>query len=151
MGLKSNQNAPVVAQGDNELLSLTTRIVSAYVERNQVPMQDVPGIVRSVHTALYEISGGGKSPDKANALKPAVSVKRSISQDYIVCLEDGVKLRMLKRYLRTHYDMSPEDYRKKWGLPHDYPMVAPSYAKMRSVFAKKIGLGKIPTKRRKKT
>ena len=124
-------------------LKMATDIVAAYVGNNDVKSDDVPGIIRSVHNALKEAEQGGG--DGAEAQKPAVSVKKSITPDYLICLEDGRKLKMLKRHLRTTYGITPEAYRAKWGLPADYPMVAPNYAKKRSEFAKKIGLGQKST------
>jgi predicted transcriptional regulator len=124
-----------------ELLRLGTGIVAAYVSRNAVPADDVPDIIRTVHTALSGLSRFGSAPVDERP-KPAVSIGRSVQHDFIVCLEDGKKLKMLKRYLRSRYDMSPDDYRKRWGLSPDYPMVAPAYAARRSDFAKKIGLGR---------
>jgi len=122
------------------LLSASAEIVSAYVAQNQLQPTAIPDLIRSVHTAL---SGLGESKTVSTERpKPAVPIARSVQHDHIVCLEDGVKLKMLKRYLRSHYDMSPEDYRRRWGLPPEYPMVAPAYAERRSEFAKKIGLGK---------
>jgi predicted transcriptional regulator len=112
--------------------------VVAYVSNNQVPVTDLPILIRTVHSALGALLTGG---DIGQLLKPAVPVKKSITDGHIVCLEDGKKLKMLKRYLRTRYSLSPEEYRAKWGLPADYPMVAPNYAAQRSEFAKKIGLG----------
>jgi predicted transcriptional regulator len=126
----------------DHLLQLATGIVSSYVSHNQVPMSEVPTILKSVHSVLAGIVSGTVS-DSSTA-KPAVSVKKSIGDDFIICLEDGKKLKMLKRYLRSNYNMSPEEYRAKWGLPADYPMVAPAYARQRSEFAKKIGLGRVP-------
>jgi predicted transcriptional regulator len=125
----------------DHLLQLATGIVSSYVSHNQVPMTEVPTILKSVHS----VSRGNlrHATEGTAAGKPAVSVK-SIGDDFIICLEDGKKLKMLKRYLRSNYNMSPEEYRAKWGLPADYPMVAPAYARQRSEFAKKIGLGRVP-------
>jgi len=124
-----------------ELLRLGTGIVAAYVSRNAVTAEAVPDIIRSVHQALQGISrGAAPAPDERP--RPAVPIGRSIQHDFIVCLEDGKKLKMLKRYLRSRYNMSPDDYRKRWGLPADYPMVAPAYAARRSDFAKQIGLGR---------
>ena len=115
-------------------------IVAAYVSNNSVTAAQVPEVISTVYGSLTSLdSGGGAAPEPA---KPAVSVRRSVTPDYIVCLEDGKKLKMLKRHLRAAYDMSPEEYRAKWGLPADYPMVAPNYAAQRSAFAKKIGLGR---------
>ena len=124
-----------------ELVELTAEIVSAYVSKNSVPVTDLPGLINDVHDALSRASGrNGGQPDREE-LKPAVAVKKSVMPDYIVCLEDGKKFKSLKRHLRTHYDLSPEEYRDKWGLPHDYPMVAPNYAAARSDLAKRMGLG----------
>ncbi|GAB4121273.1 MAG: MucR family transcriptional regulator [Rhodothalassiaceae bacterium] len=127
-------------QNDEYKLQLVTDIVTAYVSHNSVPANDLPEVIRTVHRTLEGLSRDQEKVEKED-LKPAVPIKKSVSDDYIVCLEDGKKLKMLKRYLRTRYDMTPEDYREKWGLPADYPMVAPSYAAKRSAFAKKIGLG----------
>lgn len=124
-----------------DLLRLGSAIVAAYVSRNAVAAEAVPDIIRTVHKALEGLSRD-PPPAPEERRKPAVSVGRSIQQDYIVCLEDGKKLKMLKRYLRSRYDLSPDEYRQRWGLPPDYPMVAPAYAARRSDFAKKIGLGR---------
>jgi predicted transcriptional regulator len=124
-----------------ELLRLGSGIVAAYVSRNTVAADAVPDIIRTVHQALESLSRGA-APATEERPKPAVPVGRSVQQDFIVCLEDGKKLKMLKRYLRSRYDMSPDDYRRRWGLPADYPMVAPAYAARRSDFAKQIGLGR---------
>lgn len=123
-----------------EVVRLTADVIAAYVSNNEVSPTDLPELIRSVHTALGGI-GGAEAAQPAEKQKPAVPIKRSVTPDYIVCLEDGKRLKMLKRYLRSHYDMSPEDYRAKWNLPADYPMVAPNYSKQRSQFAKDIGLG----------
>jgi len=123
---------------DVELIELTAQIVSAYVGQNAVDSADLPGLIKRVHQSLDEL---GTKDDANEPLKPAVPIKKSITNDYLVCLEDGEKFRSLRRHLRSKYDMSPEEYRSKWGLPHDYPMVAPSYAKQRSELAKKMGLG----------
>ena len=127
--------------GTLDILGLSAGIVAAYVAQNTVAKSDVPNLIRSVHGALAALSTS-QAPVPTEKAKPAVPVSRSVHHDYIVCLEDGKRLKMLKRYLRTHYDMSPEDYRRKWSLPGDYPMVAPAYAERRSDFAKQIGLGK---------
>ncbi len=126
-------------------LNQVTEIVSAYVSNNSVPTNQLSELITSVHQGLVNV--GEKPPE---TLKPVVPIKRSVTPDYIVCLEDGKKLKMLKRHLRTSYNLSPEEYRKKWGLPNDYPMVAPKYAAQRSELAKKIGLGKSRRKGRKK-
>jgi predicted transcriptional regulator len=128
-----------MAMDKSETLHLTTDIVSAFVSNNSVPAAELQELLLNTYNTLTNLSGSGE-PEPTNQ-KPAVPIKKSITDDYIICLEDGKKLKMLKRYLRTQYDMSPEDYRRKWNLPADYPMVAPSYAKRRSEFAKQIGLG----------
>jgi len=115
-------------------------IVSAYVSANSVAAQDIPGLIRTVHAALKEVSGAAPSVADS-AQEPAVAIKKSVTPDYIICLEDGKKFKSLKRHLRTRYGMTPEEYRTKWSLPHDYPMVAPNYAKERSNLAKRMGLG----------
>ena len=123
------------------LLESTVEIVAAFVERNPVAPEALPGLIASVHAALSGL-GAPAPPPVVKELVPAVPVKKSITNDFIICLEDGKKFKSLKRHLRTAYDMSPEEYRTKWGLPSDYPMVAPSYAASRSELAKKIGLGR---------
>jgi predicted transcriptional regulator len=128
---------------ENDVLALSADIVAAYVGQNTISAAAIPDIIRSVHQALASLGkGSGEPPPPAEKQKPAVPVSRSVQHDFIVCLEDGKKLKMLKRYLRSRFDLSPEDYRRKWGLPPDYPMVAPAYAARRSDFAKKIGLGR---------
>mgnify|MGYP001809782411 CR=1 FL=1 len=126
-----------------ELLQFGADIVSAYVTRNQVSASSLPELIRTVHQTLSGLGdAAAAAPPPTGRQKPAVPISRSVQHDHIVCLEDGKKLTMLKRYLRARYDMSPEEYRRKWGLPPEYPMVAPAYAERRSDFAKKIGLGK---------
>jgi predicted transcriptional regulator len=128
------------------LVTLTADIVAAHVSNNSVAVSDLPLLISNVHGALAIL--GAKAPEpEVKKQEPAVSVRSSIKPDYIVCLEDGKKLKMLKRHLMTHYQMTPEQYRAKWNLPADYPMVAPNYAEQRRTLAKKIGLG---TKRRKR-
>lgn len=122
-----------------ELLRMTTDIVASYLAHNSMPAENVAGLIKSVHETMSGISEEAEKP--APKAKPAVPVSKSVADDYIVCLEDGKKLKMLKRYLRSQYDMSPDDYRRKWNLPSDYPMVAPAYSRKRSQFAKDIGLG----------
>lgn len=131
---------------------MVAKVVAAYVSNNPVPVTDLPGLVKSVHGTLDALAGR-TTPDPAALQKPAVPIRKSIGTDYIVCLEDGRRLKMLKRYLRSRYKLSPEEYRAKWGLPPDYPMVAPNYAAQRSAFAKKIGLGRTSSKakQRKRT
>lgn len=120
------------------LIALTAQIVSAYVVNNEIEHDDLPSLINSVHNSL---NGLDAEKTQKTDLKPAVSIKKSITDDYLICLEDGEKFKSLRRHLRSKYDMSPEEYREKWGLPHDYPMVAPSYARQRSALAKKMGLG----------
>jgi predicted transcriptional regulator len=122
------------------LVELTTEIVAAYVSNNTVVSSDLPGLISDIHQALSRVVHK-VDPLEPEELKPAVPVKRSVTPDYLICLEDGKKFKSLKRHLRTHYKLSPEDYRAKWNLPHDYPMVAPNYAAARSQLAKKMGLG----------
>ena len=122
------------------LLDNTTRIVEAYVSNNQVEIKDVPLLIAEVHAALGRLTQDQPPPVRTE-LKPAVPARKSVMPDYIICLEDGKKFKSLKRHLRTHYNLSPEEYREKWSLPHDYPMVAPNYARARSELAKKMGLG----------
>lgn len=126
------------------LITLTADIVSAHVSNNSVAVNDLPTLIQNVHNALSGLGGRAEEPEVKQ--EPAVSVRSSIKPDYIVCLEDGKKLKMLKRHLMTHYQMTPDQYRQKWGLNADYPMVAPNYAEQRRTLAKKIGLG---TKRRR--
>ncbi len=135
------QNSDHQSLKSDEVLKLATEIVAAYVSNNPIPVSEVPAMIKSVHSTLGGLSGTFQSEIQTGQ-KPAVPVKRSVNADYIVCLEDGKRLKMLKRYLRSNYNMTPEEYRAKWGLPADYPMVAPNYAAQRSEFAKKIGLGR---------
>lgn len=132
------------ALNPEELLSLTSDIVAAHVSNNTVAVSDLPGLIEQVYKTLSSVGGAGEAA--ADRPTPAVPIKKSITPDFIVCLEDGKKLKMLKRHLKTAYDMTPDEYRERWGLPSDYPMVAPNYAKQRSKLAKAIGLG---TQRRK--
>ena len=129
-------------------IELTAEIVSAYVSNNTVPASEIPSLISQIHAALSRVSGkSGDAP--AEQLKPAVSVKKSVTPEHIVCLEDGKKFKSLKRHLRTQYDMTPEQYREKWGLGADYPMVAPNYAAARSQLAKQMGLGQQRRRRAK--
>jgi predicted transcriptional regulator len=128
----------------SELLALTAEIVAAHVSNNKLDASELPGLIRQVYGTLAGIGGNGaamreKAPERPT---PAVAVKKSVMPDYIICLEDGKKLKMLKRHLMSHYGLTPEQYRERWGLPADYPMVAPNYALQRRALAKKIGLGK---------
>lgn len=126
---------------DNALLRMTADIVSAYVSKNVLAAQQIPDVINTVYSSL---NGLNTQPREAptEPLKPAVSIRKSVTPEYIICLEDGKKLKMLKRHLRSTYNMSPDEYRARWGLPPDYPMVAPNYAAQRSEFAKRIGLGR---------
>ncbi len=126
----------------SDLIGLTGEIVSAYVARNNIQISDLPALISSVHQTLSSAGQPQAASEPAVELKPAVPVKKSVTADYIVCLEDGEKLKMLKRHLMSTYGLTPDEYRVKWGLPSDYPMVAPNYAKARSEMAVKIGLGK---------
>lgn len=127
------------ADTNEMLVTLTADIVAAHVSNNSVAISDLAILINNVHTALSNL---GEKPVEEEKPVPAVSIRASVKPDHIVCLEDGKKLKMLRRHLMTHYGMTPDDYRAKWGLPADYPMVAPNYAKQRSSLAKKIGLGK---------
>jgi predicted transcriptional regulator len=131
-------------ENDETLINLTADIVSAHVSNNSVAVNDLPNLIANVHAAL---SGLGVRTEEAPARpEPKVSIRSSVKPDYIVCLEDGKKLKMLKRHLNTHYQLTPDQYRQKWGLGADYPMVAPNYAEQRRTLAKKIGLGTKPRK-----
>jgi predicted transcriptional regulator len=125
----------------NELLSLTTEIVASHLSNNTVAVSDIPQLIKLVYGTL-STQGTEEEKEQPEKLTPAVPIKKSVMPDYIVCLEDGKKLKMLKRHLRSTYNLSPGEYRSRWGLPPDYPMVAPKYAEQRSEFAKKIGLGR---------
>ena len=129
----------------SELLALTSDIVAAHASNNAVPSSELPGLIEAVFGTLSSLS---QPAEPVVELKPAVSIKKSVTDDYLICLDDGKKLKMLKRHLKTAYNMTPEDYRAKWGLAHDYPMVAPNYAKKRQELAKKIGLGRKPKKKK---
>ena len=133
-----------IENAEDTLLTLTTDIVAAHVSNNSVAVNDLPNLIQNVHAALTGISGKVAAAEPKP--EPKVSIRSSIKPDYIVCLEDGKKLKMLKRHLMTHYNMTPEQYRQKWGLSADYPMVAPNYAEQRRTLAKSIGLG---TKRKR--
>ncbi len=129
-----------------DVMRMTADIVASFLSNNTIPTESVPAIIRDVHKTMSGLTAD--TPDLApSKQKPAVSVAKSVTDEFIICLEDGKKLKMLKRYLRTNFDMTPDDYRHKWKLPSDYPMVAPAYAKKRSDYAKKIGLGRGGRKR----
>ena len=146
-----DQKGNTIKMSDNSAaanyIELAADIVSAYVSNNSVPSADLAALISDVHLALVKV-GGNASDVPAEAPKPAIPVKKSITPDYIVCLEDGKKFKSLKRHLRTQYNMTPEQYRERWALPSDYPMVAPNYAKARSQLAKDMGLGQQRRKRR---
>ncbi len=125
-----------------DILRMTAEVVAAYVGNNSLPATQLPDVINTVYGTLNRVNGKNGAAVNGHAQKAAVSVRRSVTPDYIICLEDGKKLKMLKRHLRTVYGLSPDEYRAKWGLPTDYPMVAPNYSKQRSAFAKKIGLGR---------
>jgi predicted transcriptional regulator len=125
-----------------DLLEMTTEIVASYVSSNEINVENLGDLIRSVHKSLGSLGNQVEAEKPIEKPKAAVTIAKSITDDYIVCLEDGKRLKMLKRYLRSKYDLSPDDYRKRWNLPADYPMVAPNYAKRRSEFAKQIGLGR---------
>jgi predicted transcriptional regulator len=131
----------------SKFIELTAEIVSAYVGNHSVPASDIPALISQIHAALSRVSSGADLA--AEPLKPAIPVKKSITPEYLVCLEDGKKFKSLKRHLRTQYNMTPEQYREKWDLPVDYPMVAPNYAQARSQLAKQMGLGQQRRKRAK--
>ena len=138
-GSASNLNG----RAAEKLVELSASLVGAYVSHNALSAGDLPKLIAQVHQALIAL-GGPAPAEAAPELKPAVPVKKSITPDYLICLEDGKKFKSLKRHLRTEYDMSPDEYRSRWGLPPDYPMVAPSYSEARSALAKSIGLGRKP-------
>jgi predicted transcriptional regulator len=140
------QNVMTEKLSQNELLALTTEIVASHVSNNTVAVSDLPELIRQVYGSISNLSPN-PVPEQPEKPQPAVAIKKSVTPDYIICLEDGKKLKMLKRHLKTRYDMTPEEYRKRWTLPDDYPMVAPSYAQQRSDLAKKIGLGTKPRAR----
>jgi predicted transcriptional regulator len=125
---------------DTDVLQMTAEIVSSFVANNTVAADGLADLIKSVHLTIAELSGG--APTAVEKPEPAVSIAKSVTPEYLICLEDGRKLKMLKRYLRSRYDLTPEEYRTRWGLPAEYPMVAPNYAKLRSQHAKDIGLGK---------
>jgi predicted transcriptional regulator len=136
-----------IAENSNDV-QIVAEVVAAYVANNRMMAQDIPVLILSVHQTVGELRGNGPSGPQ-EAQRPAVSIKRSVTDAYIVCLEDGLKFKSLKRHLRSSFAMTPEQYRAKWGLPHDYPMVAPDYAEQRSRLAKAIGLGRKRTARRR--
>ena len=138
-GGKQVSDAKTGERGEQALVEYASKIVAAYVGNNTVASEDLPDLIRLVHKSLSSIAGNEAQPQQP---KPAVPVAKSVSDNFLICLEDGKKFKSLKRHLRTSYDMSPEEYRAKWGLPADYPMVAPGYSRQRSKLAKKMGLGR---------
>lgn len=144
-----NETKTSAAADTTEILRLATEIVAAYVSNNAMSANDLPGMIRTVHTTLANLDHAASAQE--SDLTPAVPVKKSVTADYIICLEDGKKLKMLKRYLRSQYGFTPEEYRARWNLPHDYPMVAPNYAAQRSKLAKQIGLGRVSTEQPSKS
>ena len=137
---RETSNMIMDAEHSQTFMELAAEIVSAYVSKNSVPAVDLPGLIADIHAALVRVSSAAH-PAPVEAPKPAVAAKKSVTNDYIICLEDGKRFKSLKRHLRTQYNLSPEEYREKWGLDADYPMVAPNYAKARSKLAKDMGLG----------
>lgn len=135
--------------GNSTLIELTSEVVAAYVSNNPVSTNELPNLISEVYASLGKVANA-ESGTATHNTKPAVPIKKSLHDDYIICLEDGQKFKSLKRHLRSHYDMSPEDYREKWGLPADYPMVAPNYAQARSRLAREMGLGRKPGTKIKK-
>lgn len=148
-GKHMSENAAPENISKEQLLEMTTEIVSAYVGNNTIAAGELNELIVSIHDSLHNLTTGGVEVEP-EPIKPAVPVRRSVTPDYLICLEDGKRLKMLKRHLRTTYGLSPDDYRAKWGLPADYPMVAPNYAQQRSEFAKKIGLGKVGQEKRRR-
>ncbi len=134
----------MLEQRDDTLLGLTTDLVSAFASNNSIAAADLPALIRSVHAALAAASGNGQPEAEAEALVPAVSIRKSVTPDYLICLEDGKRFKSLKRHIDAKYGLTPDAYRAKWGLPKDYPMVAPNYAASRSALAKASGLGRKP-------
>ena len=132
----------------SEILRMAVDVVSAYLGHNSLSSSQIPEIIQTVFASLHQLGERGRA-GPGEALKPAVPIKKSVASDYLICLEDGKKMKMLKRHLRTAFNMTPDEYRAKWGLPADYPMVAPNYAAQRSAFAKKIGLGRKPNNERR--
>ena len=127
--------------GSDNMVELAASIVSAYISNNSLPMSELTSLITSVHAVVAKLTGGAPAPVSSEPMRPAVPIKKSITEEYLVCLEDGRKFKSLKRHLRTRYHMTPEQYRAKWQLPPDYPMVAPGYAQTRSQMAKAMGLG----------
>ena len=138
------ENTETPARNGDALIELTADVVAAYVSNNPVPVGELPNLIADVHAALGRV-GGAPEPAPVDKQKPAVNPKKSVHDDYIICLEDGKKFKSLKRHLSVHFGLTPAEYRDKWGLPHDYPMVAPGYSAARSALAKSMGLGRKPS------
>ena len=150
--MTDNEQTPITLREEKEILAQTASIVAAFASQTHLTEDALASAIRRVHTELKSLNVPEQAPAApAQELVPAVPIKKSITSEYLVCLEDGARLKMLKRYLRTRYNMTPADYRAKWGLPRDYPMVAPAYAQRRSDLAKEIGLGRTAATARKKT
>ena len=145
--MKSKEDPMTENMEQDNLIELTADIVSAYVSNNSIQSSDLPALISEIHAALHQTLGGPAEPEP-EPQKPAVPIKKSVTPDYIICLDDGKRFKSLKRHVRTNHDLTPEEYREKWGLPADYPMVAPNYAKARSMLAKKMGLGQKRGKRK---
>lgn len=146
--LPRNDSVTFLMIDDKSCVHIAARIVAAYVSNNRMMAQDLPELLQAVHRTLLSLRAASGDGAESQPQKPAVPVKKSVTSEYIVCLEDGLKFKSLKRHLRSAYEMTPEAYRVKWGLPHDYPMVAPNYAAHRSKLAKQIGLGRRRQRRR---
>jgi len=142
---EDNDVAEQTSTEGNDLITMTADVVAAYVAQNSLPSSELPALIQQIHSTLQQVASGAQQPAE-QPLAPAVPIKKSVTRDYIVCLEDGKRFKSLKRHLRSSFNLSPEEYRKKWGLPYDYPMVAPNYAQTRSELAKSMGLGNLRQK-----
>jgi predicted transcriptional regulator len=142
---EDNDVAEQTSTEQSDLISMTAEVVAAYVAQNSLPSSELPALIQQIHSTLQQVANGTQQPAE-QPLTPAVPIKKSVTRDYIICLEDGKRFKSLKRHLRSSFNLSPEEYRKKWGLPYDYPMVAPNYAETRSNLAKSMGLGNLRQK-----
>jgi predicted transcriptional regulator len=142
---EDNDVAEQTSTDMNDLITMTADVVAAYVAQNAIPSSELPALIQQIHATLQQVASGTQQPAE-QPLTPAVPVKKSVTRDYIICLEDGKRFKSLKRHLRSSFNLSPEEYRKKWNLPYDYPMVAPNYAQTRSDLAKSMGLGNLRQK-----
>jgi predicted transcriptional regulator len=142
---EDNDVAEQTSTEQSDLIGMTAEVVAAYVAQNSLPSSELPALIQQIHSTLQQVANGTQQPAE-QPLTPAVPVKKSVTRDYIICLEDGKRFKSLKRHLRSSFNLSPEEYRKKWGLPYDYPMVAPNYAETRSNLAKSMGLGNLRQK-----